>query len=86
MQDLHNARWAQVRRNEYINAGDFLVAHNIFYSDVVVDREAAANMFSGKVKCGTLGCRETFGLFGSSVVIPEGFYIQSDLKVGDKCS
>ena len=42
VEDLHNAKWAEVRRNAYVEAGEFLTSHDVFYSDMAVDASAAA--------------------------------------------
>lgn len=44
--DLHNAKWAEIRREPYVGAAKFLTAHNLFYSDVTVSPEEAASQFA----------------------------------------
>ena len=50
VQDLHKATWAEVRREPYINAGTFLTRHNMFYGDMQVNAERAAEAFAERGK------------------------------------
>ena len=50
VQDLHMATWDEVRREPYINAGNFLTRHNMFYGDMQVNAERAAEAFAERGK------------------------------------
>jgi hypothetical protein len=44
VEDLHNAKWAEVRRQEYVDAAEFWTIHDVFYGDMAVNAERAADM------------------------------------------
>ena len=46
VEDLHKAKWAEVRRAPYINAGAFLTRHNMFNGDMTVNCERATAAFA----------------------------------------
>ena len=46
VKDLHNAKWAEVRRQPYINAGRFLTQHNMFHGDMAVNEGRASQAFA----------------------------------------
>jgi hypothetical protein len=41
VQDLHRAKWAEVRRWPYLDAARFLTCHDIYYSDVTLNEARA---------------------------------------------
>lgn len=46
VEDLHNARWAEIRRQPYVNAAHMLTQHNMFHGDMEVNEERAAETFA----------------------------------------
>ena len=44
VEDLHNAKWAEVRRQEYVDAAEFWTQHDVFYGDMVVNKDRAERM------------------------------------------
>ena len=49
--DLHNARWAQVPRTEYIEAARFLISHNVAYHGLLLDTDAATRFHEQGRSC-----------------------------------
>ncbi len=46
VEDLHNAKFAEVRRQPYVDAARFLTQHNLFNGDMSVNEERAATEFA----------------------------------------
>ena len=46
VEDLHKAKWAEVRRQPYLDAATFLTRHNMFHGDMSVNEERAASAFA----------------------------------------
>ena len=44
--ELHNAKFAEIRRQAYIDAGQFFVKHNLFYADMEVNEQRAVEEFA----------------------------------------
>ena len=46
VEDLHNAKFAEIRRQPYVDAGHFLTNHDLFYEDMQVNETRAAEEFA----------------------------------------
>ena len=46
VEDLHRAKWAQIRRTPYIKASEFLTSHNKHYVDVKINYPRAKETFA----------------------------------------
>ena len=44
--DLHNAKFAEIRRQPYVNAGHFFTSHDLFYEDMQVNEARAETEFA----------------------------------------
>ena len=47
-EDLHNARWAEIPRQDYVDAARFLTAHGMAYDGVSVKEERARELFAAR--------------------------------------
>ena len=46
IQDLHRAKWAEIRRQPYVDAATFTTEHNMYFGDMSVNAERAAECFA----------------------------------------
>jgi len=46
VEDLHNAKWAEIRKEPYVNAGRFMTQHNMFHGDMSVNPDRATEAFA----------------------------------------